>query len=44
MWKIELIIKINFICSKDNDEERVIHSESGKVEIMISNEKDEVVK
>ena len=44
MWKIELIIKINFICSKDNDEERVIYSESGKVEIMISNEKDEVVK
>ena len=44
-WKIQLIITINFISSKDdNDEERVMHSKSDNIEIMISDEVDEVIK
>ena len=41
-WKIQLTITINFISSKDdNDEERVMHSKSDNIEIMIS---DKVIK
>ena len=44
-WKIQLIITINFISSKDdNDEERVMHSKSDNIEIMISDEVGEVIK
>ena len=44
-WKIQLTRAINFISSKnDNDEERVMHSKSDNVEILISDEADEVVK
>ena len=43
-WKIHSIIAINFISSKDNDEERVIHSKSDNVKIMISDRTDEAVK
>ena len=35
-WKIQLTIEINFISSKDNDEERVMHSYSDKIEIVIN--------
>ena len=43
--KIQLIITISFISSKDNnDEECVMHSKSDNVEIMISDEADEVIK
>ena len=42
-WKIQLIITINFISSKDdNDEERVMQSKSNNIEIMIHEEADEV--
>ena len=34
-WKIKLRIAINFIYSKDTDEERVMHSKSYNIEIMI---------
>ena len=34
-WKIQLAITINFISSKDTDEERVVHSKSHSIEIMI---------
>ena len=34
----------NFISSIDNDEKHVIHSKSDKIEIMINDEADEVVK
>ena len=34
-WKIQSTIVINFISSKDNDEERVIHSMSGNTEFTI---------
>ena len=42
-WKIQLTIANNFISSLDNDEERVMHSKSD-IEIMISDEADEVIK
>ena len=42
--EIQLTIAINFISSKDNDEERVIHLKSGTIEIMINDKADEVIK
>ena len=40
-WKIQLTITINFISSKDdNDEEHVIHSKSDNKEITINNKAD----
>ena len=42
--KIKLRIASNFISSKDNDEERVMHSKSDNIEIMINDEADEVTK
>ena len=35
-WKIQLTIANNFVSSIDNDEERVIHSKSDKIEIIIN--------
>ena len=35
-WKFQLTIAINFISSKDNDEERVMHSKNDNIEIMIN--------
>ena len=43
-WKIQLAIASNFISSKDNDEECVMHSKSDNKEIMINNKTDEVIK
>ena len=43
-WKIQLAIANDFISSLDYDEECVIHSESDNIEIMISDEADEVIK
>ena len=43
-WKMQLIIAKNFISSIDNDEERVMHSKSDNIEIMINDEADEVIK
>ena len=37
-------IAINFLSSKDNDEERVMHSISVNIEIMISDKGDEDAK
>ena len=43
-WKIQLTIAINFIFSRDgNDEERVIHSKSDNIEIMMHDKADEVI-
>ena len=44
MWRIQLTITNNFICSIDNDEEHVMHSRSDNIEIMINDEADEVIK
>ena len=43
-WKILLIITINFISSIGNDEEHVMNSKHDNIEIMISDEVDEVIK
>ena len=43
-WKIQLTIANNFIFSIDNDEQRLMHSKSGSIEIMINDEADEVIK
>ena len=37
-------IAINFLSSKDNNEEHVMHSKSGNIEIMISDKGDENAK
>ena len=42
-WKIQLAIAINFISSKENDEEHVMHSKSDNIEIMANNKSDEVI-
>ena len=43
-WKIQLTIAINFVSSKDdNNEERLIHSKSDNIEIMINDKADEVM-
>ena len=44
MWRIQLTIANNFICSIDNNEEHVMHSRSDNIEIMINDEADEVIK
>ena len=33
-WKVQLTIAINFISSKDADEEQVMHLESNNIEFM----------
>ena len=38
----QLTIANNFIFSMDNDEERVMHSQSDDIEIMINDEADEL--
>ena len=35
---------LNFISSKDNDKERLMHSESDNKEMMINDKADEVIK
>ena len=45
-WKTQFTTTINFASSHDdddNDEERVIHSKSDNIKIMISDEADEVI-
>ena len=42
-WKIQLTIAINFISSKNNDEEPVMHSKSDNIEIMIKDKVNEVI-
>ena len=43
-WKIQLTIANNFISLIDIDEEHVVDLKSGNIEIMISDEADEVIK
>ena len=44
MWKLQLTTENNFIHSIDHDDERVMNSKSGNIEIMINDEADEVIK
>ena len=41
---MQLTIANNFISSIDNYEERVMHSKSDNIEIMVNDETDEVIK
>ena len=41
--KIQLPLAINFVSSKDNDEERAMHSKSDNIEIMIDEKIDEAI-
>ena len=41
--KIQLAIATNLVSFKDNDEECVMHSKSGNIEIMINDKTDEVI-
>ena len=43
IWKIQLTIAINYISSKDIDEERVMQSKSDNMEIISQDEVDEVI-
>ena len=43
-WKIQLAITSNSISSIDNDEERVMHSKSDNMKMIINDEADEVIK
>ena len=40
--KVQLTIAINFVFSKDNDEEHVIHLKRTNIKIMINDKADEV--
>ena len=42
-WKIQLTIAINFIASKDAEEERVMHSTSNNIKFKSYNDANEVV-
>ena len=42
MWKIQLIIAISFMSSKDNEEECEMHLEIGNMEIMINDKPKEI--
>ena len=40
-WKIQLMMIINFIFSKDSDEIHTMHTKSNNIEIMMGNKIDE---
>ena len=42
-WKIQLIMRINFISSLDTREFRIMHSKSNNVEIMICTQTDDII-
>ena len=43
IWEIQLTTAVNFISSKDNDEERVIHSKGDNIEIMINDKPEDII-
>ena len=42
-WKIQLPLQINFISSKDSKETHTIHRKSHNIEIIMGNERDEII-
>ena len=42
-WKIQLIMRINFISSLDTGEFRIMHSKSNNVKIMSGTEMDDII-
>lgn len=43
-WKIQLKMSLNFISSKDTDEEHVLHSNSDNIGIIIYNKPNKAIK
>ena len=43
-WKIQLIMRINFISSLDKNEFRTMHSKSNNMEIMNGTETNDIIK
>ena len=41
-WKIQLTMAVNFVSSKDSDENRTMHTKSNNVEIMMRSGTDEI--
>ena len=39
-----ILIKLDYVSSKGNDEQQVMHSKSDNIEIMINDEADKVIK
>ena len=44
IWRIQLTIANNFVSSLNNDGERIMHSKSDNIEIVINDEANEVIK
>ena len=42
-WKIQFLMAINFLSSKDTNKTCAMHSKSNHIEIMISKETDEII-
>ena len=42
-WKIKLTIATNFISFKDTAEERIMHSKSGNIEVMVYDKANEYI-
>ena len=42
-WKIQLIMAINFVSSKDSDETQTMHTKRNNVEIMMGSKTDEII-
>ena len=42
-WKIQLIMQINSISSKDSKKTRTMHTKSHNIVIMMGNETDEII-
>ena len=42
-WNLHLMIALKFMSSTDTDEERLIHSKSNNIEILINVKADEVI-
>ena len=42
-WKIQKTMEIQFFTSEDSNETRTMHTRSDDIEIMMGNEKDEII-
>ena len=42
-WKIQITMEIQFFTSEDSNETRTMHTRSDDIEIMMGNEKDEII-
>ena len=44
IWKIQLTVTINFMFSKDTDEESLMHSKNDNIKFMINDKVNEAIK